>query len=193
MANSLTDLIVYLLAVLSFFCVAMNIGAFSSSITTPIEKLTQHTIEYKKAKSRQEKRDVIAALQGSEMFARIKKIKRREEVEELLIKIEENKEAFERKISINRHTDVQQKTLRKSKTKTYQEKKKELISELKKLKNEDPRLIDEIDELKHIFYLFFVETGQSSNEQNKNGTINQMSNTLNQTTAEDSKQKVYET
>ena len=69
--------------------------------------------------------------------------------------------------------------MRKSKTKTYQEKKKELISELKKLKNEDPRLIDEIDELKHIFYLFFVETGQSSNEQNKNGTINQMSNTLN--------------
>lgn len=66
---------------------------------------------------------------------------------------------MERKLSINRYTDAQQKTLRKTKTKTYQEKKKELLTELRKLKNEDPKLIDEIDELKHIFYLFFVEKG----------------------------------
>lgn len=90
-SNGLAELLVLIVSILSFMIVECFIYRYSKTITTPIEQLTKHTQDYREAKTRKDKKDVIEEFKEDAMFKRIQNINEREELKEELTSIELNK------------------------------------------------------------------------------------------------------
>ena len=144
--NGLSILYVYLVTFVSFFLIGYMIYKFSIYVTKPITHLTVYTKRYKKAKGMDEKDRIIKDIEEDDLFEVTKLQLEKEQLDrgEHTVKVL-------RRQTINKSTKISQ--LERKHTKRS-EKEKEVQQ---KTKNMDLRCQDEIDELKKIFFQFFVQ------------------------------------
>ena len=150
---------IYVISIFSFTFIGYVIYKFSIEVTIPISQLTEHTKNYKKAKGLKEKQTVIQDIKNDPIFLRTQKIIEREQLEQGYYNIKPSK-----RLTINKRKNVQN-SFHKKQTRLVNEYKVKAQEVMKMTKGVDTRSFDEIDELKKIFYQFFVLS--ESNQINK--------------------------
>lgn len=157
-------LLVVLISALSFSIICYVIRRFAIQVTKPITQLTNHTKKYQNAKGLEQKEAIIRGIKTDKMF---------ENTELKIEKEHAERGDFEYSLTDDaRNTTLKDRSAKLQKKKTARELslEKEHQSRQEKLKGVDAKCDDEIDELKKIFYQFFVSTGNlKTSEQNKLG------------------------
>lgn len=144
--NRLSILYVYLVTFFSFFLIGYMIYKFSIYVTKPITHLTVYTKRYKKAKGMDEKERIIRDIEEDDLFEVTKLQLEKEQLDR-----GDHSVKILRRQTINKSSKLSQ--LERKHTKRS-EKEKEVQQ---RTKNMDLRCQDEIDELKKIFFQFFVQ------------------------------------